>query len=311
VPIFQWKGDFAVRFVTAQRGNETFVGVMEQEGKVIHLCRAEQAMRQRVTLPSSLLECIKLGDKFLHQANEIAAWAKENPSTQYVYALHDVRLLAPIPRPAKNIFCVGKNYVDHAIELGGNSDIPQHLIVFSKVPTTVIGHEETVLRHADVTDELDYEGELAVVIGKRGKAIRKEEALDYVFGYTIINDVTARDLQERHQQYLLGKSLDTFCPMGPWIVHKSLIENPNKLEIETKVNGEIRQKASTGQFIFNVETIIETISRGITLEPGDIIATGTPAGVGKGMKPPRFLQAGDVVEITVEGIGTLRNKIGE
>ncbi|OAT72031.1 fumarylacetoacetate hydrolase family protein [Parageobacillus thermoglucosidasius] len=300
-----------MRFVTAQRGNETFVGVMEQEGKVIHLCRAEQAMRQRPTLPSSLLECIKLGDKFLHQANEIAAWAKENPSTQYVYALHDVRLLAPIPRPAKNIFCVGKNYVDHAIELGGNSDIPQHLIVFSKVPTTVIGHEETVLRHADVTDELDYEGELAVVIGKRGKAIRKEEALDYVFGYTIINDVTARDLQERHQQYLLGKSLDTFCPMGPWIVHKSLIENPNKLEIETKVNGEIRQKASTEQFIFNVETIIETISRGITLEPGDIIATGTPAGVGKGMKPPRFLQAGDVVEITVEGIGTLRNKIGE
>ncbi|BDG48476.1 fumarylacetoacetate hydrolase family protein [Parageobacillus sp. KH3-4] len=300
-----------MRFVTAQRGNETFVGVMEQEGKVIHLCRAEQAMRQRPTLPSSLLECIKLGDKFLHQANEIAAWAKENPSTQYVYALHDVRLLAPIPRPAKNIFCVGKNYVDHAIELGGNSDIPQHLIVFSKVPTTVIGHEETVLRHADVTDELDYEGELAVVIGKRGKALRKEEALDYVFGYTIINDVTARDLQERHQQYLLGKSLDTFCPMGPWIVHKSLIENPNKLEIETKVNGEIRQKASTEQFIFNVETIIETISRGITLEPGDIIATGTPAGVGKGMKPPRFLQAGDVVEITVEGIGTLRNKIGE
>lgn len=300
-----------MRFVTAQRGNETFVGVMEQEGKVIHLCRAEQAMRQRATLPSSLLECIKLGDKFLHQANEIVAWAKENPSTQYVYALHDVRLLAPIPRPAKNIFCVGKNYVDHAIELGGNSDIPQHLIVFSKVPTTVIGHEETVLRHADVTDELDYEGELAVVIGKRGKAIRKEEALDYVFGYTIINDVTARDLQERHQQYLLGKSLDTFCPMGPWIVHKSLIENPNKLEIETKVNGEIRQKASTEQFIFNVETIIETISRGITLEPGDIIATGTPAGVGKGMKPPRFLQAGDVVEITVEGIGTLRNKIGE
>jgi 2-keto-4-pentenoate hydratase/2-oxohepta-3-ene-1,7-dioic acid hydratase in catechol pathway len=301
-----------VRFVTAQRNNETFVGIVEQESeKVVHLCFAEQAMHQRMTLPSSLLECIALGDEFLNRVNEIAAWVKENPSAQYMYDLHDVRLLAPIPRPSKNIFCIGKNYVDHAIELGGKLDIPQHLIVFSKVPTTVIGHEETVLRHADVTDELDYEGELAVVIGKRGKAIRKEEALDYVFGYTIINDITARDLQERHQQYLLGKSLDTFCPMGPWIVHQSLIENPNKLQIETKVNGEIRQKASTEQFIFNVETIIETISRGITLEPGDIIATGTPAGVGKGMKPPRFLQAGDVVEITIEGIGTLRNKIGE
>jgi 2-keto-4-pentenoate hydratase/2-oxohepta-3-ene-1,7-dioic acid hydratase in catechol pathway len=300
-----------VRFVTAQRNNKIFVGIVEEGEKVVHLCLAEQAMQKRMTLPSSLLECIALGDEFLNRVNEIAAWVKENPSTQYMYDLHDVRLLAPIPRPSKNIFCIGKNYADHAIELGGKLDIPQHLIVFSKVPTTVIGHEEIVLRHADVTDELDYEGELAVVIGKRGKAIRKEEALDYVFGYTIINDITARDLQERHQQYLLGKSLDTFCPMGPWIVHQSLIENPNKLQIETKVNGEIRQKASTEQFIFNVETIIETISRGITLEPGDIIATGTPAGVGKGMKPPRFLQAGDVVEITIEGIGTLRNKIGE
>ncbi|OQP01893.1 hypothetical protein B1689_03340 [Geobacillus sp. 44C] len=300
-----------MRFVTAQRNNKIFVGIVEESEKVVHLHLAEQAMQKRMTLPSSLLECIALGDEFLNRVNEIAAWVKENPSTQYMYDLHDVRLLAPIPRPSKNIFCIGKNYADHAIELGGKLDIPQHLIVFSKVPTTVIGHEETVLRHADVTDQLDYEGELAVVIGKRGKAIRKEEALDYVFGYTIINDITARDLQERHQQYLLGKSLDTFCPMGPWIVHQSLIENPNKLQIETKVNGEIRQKASTEQFIFNVETIIETISRGITLEPGDIIATGTPAGVGKGMKPPRFLQAGDVVEITIEGIGTLRNKIGE
>ncbi|NNU93312.1 FAA hydrolase family protein [Geobacillus sp. NFOSA3] len=300
-----------MRFVTAQRNNKIFVGIVEESEKVVHLHLAEQAMQKRMALPSSLLECIALGDEFLNRVNEIAAWVKEKPSTQYMYDLHDVRLLAPIPRPSKNIFCIGKNYADHAIELGGKLDIPQHLIVFSKVPTTVIGHEETVLRHADVTDELDYEGELAVVIGKRGKAIRKEEALDYVFGYTIINDITARDLQERHQQYLLGKSLDTFCPMGPWIVHQSLIENPNKLQIETKVNGEIRQKASTEQFIFNVETIIETISRGITLEPGDIIATGTPAGVGKGMKPPRFLQAGDVVEITIEGIGTLRNKIGE
>ncbi|MGG6438018.1 fumarylacetoacetate hydrolase family protein [Saccharococcus caldoxylosilyticus] len=301
-----------MKFVTAEHHGETFVGVVEQDGgKIIHLRLAEQAMDQRATIPSSLLECIKQGDSFLRRTEEIAAWAKENRGAQYVYDLADVRLLAPIPRPAKNIFCIGKNYADHAMELGGKSHIPEHLIVFSKVPTTVIGHEETILRHAGVTDEVDYEGELAVVIGKQGRAIRKEEALDYVFGYTIINDVTARDLQERHEQYFLGKSLDTFCPMGPWIVHRSLIENPNKLQIETRVNGEVRQKANTEQFIFNIETIIETISRGITLEPGDIIATGTPAGVGKGMKPPRFLQAGDVVEITVEGIGTLRNTVGE
>lgn len=301
-----------MRFVTAEYNGEVFVGVVEQgEGKVVHLRLAEQAVDQRATIPSSLLECIQQGDNFLRKVEKIAAWVKENPYAQYVYDLADVRLLAPIPRPPKNIFCIGKNYADHAMELGGKSDIPEHLIVFSKVPTTVIGHEETILRHAEVTDEVDYEGELAVVIGKRGRAIRKEEALEHVFGYTIINDVTARDLQERHVQYLLGKSLDTFCPMGPWIVHRSLIENPNKLQIETKVNGEVRQKASTEQLIFNIETIIETISRGITLEPGDIIATGTPAGVGKGMKPPRFLQVGDVVEITVEGIGTLRNKVGE
>ncbi|BDG34733.1 fumarylacetoacetate hydrolase family protein [Saccharococcus caldoxylosilyticus] len=301
-----------MKFVTAEHHGETFVGVAEQDGgKIIHLRLAEQAMDQRATIPSSLLECIKQGDSFLRRTEEIVAWAKENRGAQYVYDLADVRLLAPIPRPAKNIFCIGKNYADHAMELGGKSHIPEHLIVFSKVPTTVIGHEETILRHAGVTDEVDYEGELAVVIGKQGRAIRKEEALDYVFGYTIINDVTARDLQERHEQYFLGKGLDTFCPMGPWIVHRSLIENPNKLQIETRVNGEVRQKANTEQFIFNIETIIETISRGITLEPGDIIATGTPAGVGKGMKPPRFLQAGDVVEITVEGIGTLRNTVGE
>ncbi|BDG42294.1 fumarylacetoacetate hydrolase family protein [Saccharococcus caldoxylosilyticus] len=301
-----------MKFVTAEHHGEMFVGVAEQDGgKIIHLRLAEQAMDQRATIPSSLLECIKQGDSFLRRTEEIVAWAKENRGAQYVYDLADVRLLAPIPRPAKNIFCIGKNYADHAMELGGKSHIPEHLIVFSKVPTTVIGHEETILRHAGVTDEVDYEGELAVVIGKQGRAIRKEEALDYVFGYTIINDVTARDLQERHEQYFLGKGLDTFCPMGPWIVHRSLIENPNKLQIETRVNGEVRQKANTEQFIFNIETIIETISRGITLEPGDIIATGTPAGVGKGMKPPRFLQAGDVVEITVEGIGTLRNTVGE
>ncbi|MBB5325079.1 2-keto-4-pentenoate hydratase/2-oxohepta-3-ene-1,7-dioic acid hydratase in catechol pathway [Anoxybacillus tepidamans] len=300
-----------MKFVTAERNGELFVGVMKENDEVVDLRLAEQAIDHYATLPKTLIECIALGEAFINKVSEIVAWTKEHPSAQYVYPLESVRLLAPIPRPLKNIFCVGKNYVEHAIELGSADDIPKYLMLFSKVPTTVVGHEATVLRHEHVTNELDYEGELAVVIGKKGKGIKEEEALDYVFGYTIINDITARDLQQRHQQFLLGKSLDTSCPMGPWIVHKSLIPDPNRLHIETKVNGETRQKANTEQFIFPIETIISTISRGMTLEPGDIIATGTPAGVGKGMKPPRFLQTGDVVEITIEGIGTLRNAIGE
>ncbi|MBB6285203.1 fumarylacetoacetate hydrolase family protein [Geobacillus subterraneus] len=301
-----------MKFITAVFNGETLVGaVPEGEETAIHLRRAERAMDGKETIPASMLEAIAQGDAFLDRARKVTDWALRHPGPDYVYRLGDVRLLAPIPRPAKNVFCIGKNYVDHALELGDAADVPKHVIVFSKTPTTVIGHEETILRHADVTDEVDYEGELALIIGKKGRAIRREEALDYVFGYTIINDVTARDLQERHQQYLLGKSLDTFCPMGPWIVPSQLIPNPNDLRIETRVNGEVRQQASTKQLIFPIESIIETISKGITLEPGDIIATGTPAGVGKGMRPPRFLQTGDVVEVTIEGIGTLRNKVGE
>ncbi|WP_027408984.1 fumarylacetoacetate hydrolase family protein [Anoxybacteroides tepidamans] len=301
-----------MRFVTAERNHQIFVGVVNKKEEIINLALAEQAMKGSKTLPETLVECIAIGDQFIEEVQKIATWieTEKQSSSDYVYPLESVRLLAPIPRPSKNIFCVGKNYVEHAIELGSADDIPEHLMLFSKVPTTVIGHEARVLRHENVTNELDYEGELAVVIGKKGKGIRAEEALDYVFGYTIINDITARDLQQRHKQFLLGKSLDTSCPMGPWIVHKSLIPNPNRLHIETKVNGETRQKANTEQFIFPVETIISTISQGMTLEPGDIIATGTPAGVGKGMKPPRFLQSGDVVEITIEKIGTLRNSIG-
>jgi len=300
-----------MKFVTAERNSARFIGVVTENEAVIDLRLAEQRMESSTTLPETLVECIALGDVFIQKVRELLAWVKAHPSPQYVYSLEEVRLLAPIPRPLKNIFCVGKNYVEHALELGSAADIPKHLMLFSKVPTTVVGHEEAVLRHRDVTNELDYEGELAVVIGKKGKAISEAEALEYVFGYTIINDITARDLQQRHKQFLLGKSLDTSCPMGPWIVHKSLIANPNRLHIETKVNGETRQKANTEQFIFPVETIIATISQGMTLEPGDIIATGTPAGVGKGMKPPRFLETGDVIEITIEGIGTLRNSIVE
>ena len=184
--------------------------------------------------------------------------------------------------------------------MGSEADIPEHVMVFTKAPTAIIGHGATVDAHQSSTDELDYEGELAVVIGKRGKNISQTEALDYVFGYTIVNDITARDLQQRHKQFFIGKSLDTSCPIGPWIVHHSAIKNPNNLAITTKVNGAIRQDSNTKHFIFPIEEIISVLSQGMTLEPGDIIATGTPAGVGKGFKPPRFLKQGDEIEIYIE-----------
>ncbi|QIZ07080.1 fumarylacetoacetate hydrolase family protein [Priestia megaterium] len=300
-----------MKFVTVEHNHETFVGLVDQdESKVLLLNSAEEARTGERSFPSSMQECIDLGESFIEQVQVLYDWVNSGGHASSLYvSLEEVTLLAPIPRPNKNIFCVGKNYAEHAIEMGSEADIPEHIMVFTKAPTTVIGQNETVLNHQDVTNQLDYEGELAVVIGKKGRAIKKEEALDYIFGYTILNDVTARDLQSRHKQFFMGKSLDTTCPMGPWIVHKSVIENPNHLYIETRVNGEVRQNSNTKNFIFPIEEVISVLSAGMTLEPGDIIATGTPAGVGKGFKPPKFLSPGDQIEVTVEKIGTLKNTI--
>ncbi|WP_078548210.1 fumarylacetoacetate hydrolase family protein [Litchfieldia alkalitelluris] len=297
-----------MRFLTGLKDNRSFVGVLnEQLSTIIDLQLAEKALLGTNTIPDTLIECLNQ-EILLDTVKEIDRLTTNDSS--YCYPLDEVQIQAPIPRPAKNIFCVGKNYAEHAIEMGSEADIPEHLMLFTKAPTSVIGPNGTILLHEGVTSQLDYEGELAVVIGKKGRAIKKEEALDYVFGYTILNDVTARDLQSRHKQFFIGKSLDASCPMGPFIAHKSLIANPNQLNLQTKVNDEIRQTGNTSQFIFDIETVISTISAGMTLEPGDIIATGTPAGVGKGFKPPRFLKNGDVIEITIEGLGTLTNKVG-
>lgn len=234
---------------------------------------------------------------------------KEEDRGSYVYPLSDVTLHAPIPKPTKNIMCVGKNYQDHVMEMGSAADIPKDVMIFTKAPTSVVGQEADILLHEDVTSELDYEGELAIVIGKTGKNIAPEEVHDYIFGYTILNDITARDLQKKHKQFFIGKSLDTTCPMGPYIVHKSVIEDHGALHVETKVNGEVRQSASTELMIFPIEDIVSTLSKGMTLEAGDIIATGTPSGVGKGFEPPKFLASGDQVEVTIEPIGTLSNRV--
>lgn len=288
-----------MKFATAIVNEEPVAGLIQSD-RFIPFFEASNGK-----LPKTMLQAIQLGDQLIHSANELLQTDLDKVSLP----LDSLQLAAPIPKPQKNIFCVGKNYAAHAIELGSEEDIPKAPIFFSKTPTTVIGPNEKIPRHKNVTDALDYEGELAVVIGKTGYAISEEDAFDYVFGYTIINDVTARDLQNRHIQYLLGKSLDGTCPMGPFIVHKSQIPDPHQLQIETKVNGEVRQKASTNQMIFNIPTLISTLSQGMTLEAGDIIATGTPAGVGMGFQPPKYLHSGDRIEITVEGIGTLINTI--
>jgi 2-keto-4-pentenoate hydratase/2-oxohepta-3-ene-1,7-dioic acid hydratase in catechol pathway len=261
-------------------------------------------------IPLNVQELIEAGEGALHKVEELLDRCRgEGNFVDHQYSQDEINWLAPIPFVKRNIMCVGKNYREHAIEMGSEKDIPEHIMIFTKATNTVTGHKQAVPLHDDVTDELDYEGELAVLIGKRGKAISPDEAMDHVFGYTILNDLTARDLQKKHGQFFLGKSLDSSCPVGPYIVTKEEVVNPHQLEIRTRVNGEIRQSSSTGLMIFTIPDIISILSKGMTLEPGDIIATGTPAGVGKGFKPPRFLKSGDTVEIEVEGIGILTNQL--
>ncbi|WP_034671776.1 fumarylacetoacetate hydrolase family protein [Ectobacillus panaciterrae] len=297
-----------MQFVTAKKEEKVFVGIVDESFRtVLHMREAQKAMGGKVTIPITMAECIEAGEAFIKQAEEVMKWAKEQEKPAGQYTLEEVKLLAPIPRPRKNIICVGKNYKEHALEMG--SDKPEHIIFFTKAPTTVVGQHDYIHSYPHLTHELDYEGELAVVIGKKGKSISAEEALSHVFGYTIVNDITARDIQSRHKQFFLGKSFDTFCPMGPILVHRTRIESPDDLVIETKVNGEVRQSSRTSEMLFHIAEIISVLSQGMTLEPGDIIATGTPAGVGKGFQPPRFLKPGDVVEVTVEKIGTLRNTV--
>ncbi|MBY0335901.1 MAG: fumarylacetoacetate hydrolase family protein [Acetobacteraceae bacterium] len=225
-------------------------------------------------------------------------------------------LLAPIPRPARNVFCVGRNYMDHVAEGDRtrgiqNSELPKFPQFFTKAPECVIGPDATIPDHTatEVTKWLDYEAELTLVIGTAGVNIAKDKALDHVFGWTIGNDVTGRDLQRRFGQWFKGKSLDRSCPMGPWIVPADELD-ASDLAIRLWVNGEQRQSSRTSKMIFDVKEIISQLSIGFTLVPGDVILTGTPEGVGYAMQPPQVLKTGDVVEIEIEGIGRLRNPVG-
>jgi len=230
-------------------------------------------------------------------------------------ALSAVKVLAPIPHPRKNVFCVGRNYLEHVAEghraRGTEIKLPEFPQFFTKPQTAIIGPGDEIPYDPQVTQKLDYEVELGVIIGKRGKNISKDRALSHVFGYTIINDVTGRDLQRRHEQWFKGKALDGSCPMGPHIVHASAIKDPQTLDIKLRVNGEQRQSSNTKLMIFDLKTIIEQLSLGMTLEPGDVIATGTPSGVGFAMNPPGLLKGGDKIEAEVEGIGVLANAVRE
>lgn len=224
-----------------------------------------------------------------------------------------VKLRSPLPRPLRSLFCVGRNYRAHAAELAGSvfnekSDVELWPIVFSKLADCVIGPNDTVqLPSAAASVQIDYESELAVVIGRGGRNIARSRAMEHVFGYTVVNDVTARDVQMRHQQWDLGKSFDTFCPMGPWIVTADEVDGRDT-RVRGWVNDTLRQDGQTRDMIFDIATLIETCSRGITLYPGDVIATGTPSGVGMGLKPPQWLRSGDIVRIEIDGVGILENR---
>lgn len=256
-------------------------------------------------LPVGMLELIALPE---HERPE--------PAGDRVHGLGDITVLAPIPRPARNIFCVGKNYREHAAEFhasgfdaGSAAARPDHPVFFSKATTTVVGPGAPIVAGLDPTGTTDYEGELAVIIGRGGRDIPAEQAPAHVFGYTAFNDVTSRELQRRHGQWFLGKSIDTFGPMGPCVVTADELGDPADLRLSVTVNGENRQAARVSELIFDIPALIACLSTVVTLRPGDVLATGTPAGVGVGYTPPRYLRPGDTVTVAIEGIGELTNPV--
>lgn len=297
-----------MRLVTFSHDNRQNIGALDPEtGMITDLSKADPS------LPTAMINLIALGDEGLAKA--AAAVASAPPQAQHRQS--DVKIMAPIPVPLRNVMCVGRNYHEHAKEFhdsgfdatADKTSVPEVPIIFTKPPTSVIGPGDAIPSHLDPTNSVDYEGELAVVIGREGRGISKAEAFDHVYGYTVINDVTARTLQLQHKQWFIGKSLDGFCPMGPVLLTADEAGAVEKFHLVTKVNGETRQDAMLADLIFDIPTLIETLSVGITLKPGDVIATGTPAGVGIGFDPPKYLKPGDVVAVTIEPIGTLENRV--
>lgn len=265
-------------------------------------------------LPSSMLELIDLGFELVEELNDMLADTEPAFLEEIAYGLDEIVFCAPIPKPRKNIIGIGLNYTEHVAESARTLDttgkLPQKPIIFSKPPTTVTATNTEVIKNTKLTSQLDWEVELAVVIGKKGKYVAKADAMDHVFGYTVINDISARDCR-REGQWIVSKGQDTFAPMGPILVTKDEIENPHNLNLSLKVNGVEKQNSNTKFLLFNINDLIEDLSTVFTLEPGDIIATGTPSGVGAGRDPQEWLYDGDVIEATVEGIGTIVNTVKE
>ena len=310
-----------MRLVTYRKGSsrprvgaQAGEAVLDLAALAADLARERGAVRHgRGGFPKSLVELIQGGAEALALAREASGHGEAILERDGVNALVErklgvpaakARLEAPIPRPARNVFCLGRNYKEHAAERGAAA--PEHPVYFTKAPETVVAPGARVIHHA-ATKELDYEVELAVVIGAAAKDIPREQALAHVFGYTVVNDVTARDLQKRHGQWFKGKSLDTFCPMGPVLVTADDIPDPQTLAITLRVNGETRQSSHTSKMIFPVDECIAVLSQGFTLLPGDVIATGTPEGVGAATG--KLLEVGDKMEAEVEKIGVLANKV--
>jgi 2-keto-4-pentenoate hydratase/2-oxohepta-3-ene-1,7-dioic acid hydratase in catechol pathway len=286
-----------MRLVTYQDESGIHLGALHDDTAVVSLD----------AVAPSMLALIDGGNALLAQARA----ALERAAT--VQPLSAVKLLAPIPRPRQNIVCLGMNYVAHAIESdrakGREPKLPEHPVFFTKAVTAVCGPDDDVPLDTRVTNQLDYEVELAYIVGRTAKNIARENALSYIFGYTIINDVSAREVQNKHQQFFKGKSLDHSCPMGPWIVTADEIPDPAALGLRLRLNGEIRQDSTVGDLIFDIPTTLAVLSLGQTVEPGTIVSTGTPSGVGMGFNPPKYMQPGDMMEAEVDQIGVLRNRV--
>jgi 2-keto-4-pentenoate hydratase/2-oxohepta-3-ene-1,7-dioic acid hydratase in catechol pathway len=311
-----------MRFVTFARKNQHRIGLVGPQDQIIDLAEVNRRYLKGGNPPflASMQVFIEAGGKALQVARKAEKYVggksveeqKKLTAAGALLKMSQARLVAPIPYPKKNMVMLGVNYREHVDEGAKARSLeikyPEWPVFFTKPATSVIGHLGKVVHHK-ATERLDWEVELAVVMGKRGRDIPKEKAYDYVFGYTVCLDMTARDLQRIHGQWFKGKSLDTFCPIGPWIVHKSALTDPQQVRLVCRVNGEVMQDGNTRDMIFDIATTIESLSKGMTLEPGDIISTGTPSGVGFARTPPVFLKPGDKVDGEVERVGTLQIEI--
>ncbi len=295
-----------MRLATCKYNNQDYLAIVQDNTLLIPAISVGFPLEL-----NSMLQLIDGGEQSLQKLNEIVQQA---PSKDWI-PLSEVELLSPIPRPRQNIMCLGWNYTEHVEETTGKTleapKLPKYPIVFTKAASSMNGPFANIPVNLEVSNKMDWEVELGVIIGKGGIGIPRDQALKHVFGYTIINDISARDYQKRHKQFFIGKSFTGACPMGPWIVTTDEIPNPQVLNLKSIVNDKIKQSSNTKFQIFDVPTVIESLSKGMALEPGDIIATGTPSGVGYVRNPPEYLMPGDIVECEIESIGSIRNPIVE